>query len=1540
FSTAPGPLSGNYTVGNGGDFSTMSAAVAALNDRGVSGAVTMELTDNSYPSDTSPMMIGVVNGTSALNTVTIRAATNINPTFNITGDYGFQLNGSDYVTLDGLTIAVTGQHAVHILGSASNAATYNAVKNCTLSTGAASNSRGVYLEGDSSNPNMSNTVEGNTIENFGAAGIRAAYEQSLVLRGNTIRNASNGNFTTSGIRFTAGVQNAEVSANRIYTLSATTNSNVYGLWLANSQNNSYVNNMISDLNVTGTGNVRGIFLENNGTNSSFYFNSVYLTGTQSNSQSTTAFFTSSANGTPSLIVKNNIFVNMRESDAGGSHYAIQVANGGTMTQFADINYNDLYVSNNNGMGHVGYGKPSGQPEQNLTLLSDWQAALASRGITGADANSISGDPGFTSTTNLKLTSVSSPAVSAGVAISGITTDQEGTERPDPPSIGADDFRNDPPVWTPVPDQTFSEDGSPTPAPTINLATYASDPNSSEGDAIVSWDAEVVGGGTDLTVSVDGTGMASFSVASNWFGTKQVIFTATDTRHSSASDQIQVTVESVNDIPVFDTPVPDQSFDEDTTPAAIDLRQYVSDVETADDQLTWQVSSNMTELVPSVSATGSLTFTTEQDWYGTATVTVTVTDADNGSENDAFTVTVNPVNDAPVALDSYVLIVPYQGFADVTLADLAEDVDNTDAELSWTVLVPNDSINVTDNGTTFRFSHIGVSYGTYPVTLQVEDPEPLTDDLTITVIIPDPSNNPPQWSATFTAVNFNEDETPAPTVDLTQQVTDDLTPANQLIYLSEVIGGGTDLTVSIASGVATFNAAANWYGNKQVKFIAIDQLGGADTTTVTVTVNPVNDQPVFDTALPDVTFSEDGSPTPSPVIDLKSYVSDIETADANLTWSSSYTVVTLREDGSRSVSSVTKALTDVKAQQTLRVGELTVNITTDGVLSFTPAADWNGVANVTITATDEGGLSVSDDMQVTVENVNDAPVLGALDAQLTLTLSTPYDIALTSTDADNDTPTYTVDDITGFGSGFATIVGGNTLHFDPTTLGSGQVTVSVSDGNGGSDSHTFDVTVNYADPQIETRYETTNQNDDATASYTFQICTASGGDLVGFAAADAIVDVSYYATPNDQQILTDFASVSINMASSSCAEVTVSYDLSDSRLPDAGGITLSTTLQFVGSNIGQPLSTSLRINVLPTLSPQILALLGNLSGLTLNDIWPIADFNGDTCVEAFDLLVLLYAYGSANGDVHWNPAVDVALDGIFDQIGHDDAVNFADLARFAVYYGQGQCASARIASELDQLEGLFVSARDQKAASQTITSGVTAFTPVVGAETVHVGETFDVALTAQNVVDLFAGSITVGYTADVLELKSVAAGDLFAANGINAIFPDAMMQHTSGQVVVDVASLDGTGVMGSGTLATLTFEVKAAGEWNIQVDNVIALDTNLNAFENIQIFESKGSAKAQIAVPANYELYANYPNPFNPKTTIRFDIPATANVELRIYDVSGRLVNALVSETLEAGTYSVEWDGTNAKGEAVSSGVYFYQLHSEDFSATQSMILLK
>ena len=94
------------------------------------------------------------------------------------------------------------------------------------------------------------------------------------------------------------------------------------------------------------------------------------------------------------------------------------------------------------------------------------------------------------------------------------------------------------------------------------------------------------------------------------------------------------------------------------------------------------------------------------------------------------------------------------------------------------------------------------------------------------------------------------------------------------------------------------------------------------------------------------------------------------------------------------------------------------------------------------------------------------------------------------------------------------------------------------------------------------------------------------------------------------------------------------------------------------------------------------------------------------------------------------------------------------------------------------------------------------------------------------------------------------------------------------------------------------------------------------------------------IPESFALHANYPNPFNPTTTISYDLPKRSQVTLGIYDLLGKQIKTLVNQSQDAGNKIAVWDGTNNLGRQVSAGVYLYQIQAGEFTQTRKMLFLK
>jgi hypothetical protein len=106
------------------------------------------------------------------------------------------------------------------------------------------------------------------------------------------------------------------------------------------------------------------------------------------------------------------------------------------------------------------------------------------------------------------------------------------------------------------------------------------------------------------------------------------------------------------------------------------------------------------------------------------------------------------------------------------------------------------------------------------------------------------------------------------------------------------------------------------------------------------------------------------------------------------------------------------------------------------------------------------------------------------------------------------------------------------------------------------------------------------------------------------------------------------------------------------------------------------------------------------------------------------------------------------------------------------------------------------------------------------------------------------------------------------------------------------------------------------------------------------FPTTPCCPAEAGVPRAYKLSQNFPNPFNPRTSIKFDMKEKGLVTVRIYNVAGQLVRTLIDGVKDAGSYSVTWDGTNNLGVKVGSGIYFSKMETREYSATRKLVLLR
>lgn len=162
-------------------------------------------------------------------------------------------------------------------------------------------------------------------------------------------------------------------------------------------------------------------------------------------------------------------------------------------------------------------------------------------------------------------------------------------------------------------------------------------------------------------------------------------------------------------------------------------------------------------------------------------------------------------------------------------------------------------------------------------------------------------------------------------------------------------------------------------------------------------------------------------------------------------------------------------------------------------------------------------------------------------------------------------------------------------------------------------------------------------------------------------------------------------------------------------------------------------------------------------------------------------------------------------------------------------------------------------------------------------------------------------------------------------------------------VVASTPFDGSAV----PLGQLVFDVSGTEPFEVTEDDFVLTvgDVLLESGGNGPVAASMSGVVGRTLGPAVARVYhnrleQNFPNPFNPSTTIAFSLKDAANVDLTIYDVAGRRVRNLVDERRDRGVYQITWDGQNDSGSRVASGVYFYKMIAGSFTDTKKLTILK
>ena len=143
---------------------------------------------------------------------------------------------------------------------------------------------------------------------------------------------------------------------------------------------------------------------------------------------------------------------------------------------------------------------------------------------------------------------------------------------------------------------------------------------------------------------------------------------------------------------------------------------------------------------------------------------------------------------------------------------------------------------------------------------------------------------------------------------------------------------------------------------------------------------------------------------------------------------------------------------------------------------------------------------------------------------------------------------------------------------------------------------------------------------------------------------------------------------------------------------------------------------------------------------------------------------------------------------------------------------------------------------------------------------------------------------------------------------------------------------------SADYANSVYAVDVDGDGDMDVLSASYVDDKIAWYENLSTVGIINNDPP--VVPVKLLLYNNYPNPFNPITTIQYDLPTVNDVKIVIYNLMGQEIRQWEMQGQTAGTHKVIWDAINDQDQSAGAGIYFYRLQADDFVLTRKMVLLR
>jgi hypothetical protein len=221
----------------------------------------------------------------------------------------------------------------------------------------------------------------------------------------------------------------------------------------------------------------------------------------------------------------------------------------------------------------------------------------------------------------------------------------------------------------------------------------------------------------------------------------------------------------------------------------------------------------------------------------------------------------------------------------------------------------------------------------------------------------------------------------------------------------------------------------------------------------------------------------------------------------------------------------------------------------------------------------------------------------------------------------------------------------------------------------------------------------------------------------------------------------------------------------------------------------------------------------------------------------------------------------------------------------------------------------------------------------------------IELHAEGLVSVRGFDIVITWSEDAVECTALQFQEA-SLTGFSVFKQE--IDNSTGRMEIVLLRLDRGGFSGDAdAFVELRFEAVSPGTTMVEMSNtLINGDPVLIDTENAAVEAERNSARVIIVDDepppiAATRLYQNFPNPFNPGTTITFDISSRTAVDLKVFDTGGRLVRTLISgETYGIGAWEIDWDGRNDEGRDVPSGIYFCVLEAAGVTDSRKLVIIR